>query len=371
MASITKRTGKKGTTYTVRIRIKGQPEVIKTFRRKTDAEKWAQSRQSAMEESRDFPERQRSKRTVREVIEKYLAEGFEKKTGSLDHQSRQLKWWLKRIGHVLLKNLTPEIICDNRGLLKKEKTNRGGTRSNSTVNRYMSALSSALTAAVSEWHWLEKNPIYQIPQLTENCGRNRFLNGEELLRLIKACSESTNKLLLPLFLLAVSTGVRRSEALRLRWANIDLKRRTAYIDKTKNGESRTVPLDGPVWIEILKLHKNRQPDSDLLFPGQDPTKPMDFRTAWDYALKRAGITDFRWHDNRHTTGSYLAMSGTTLAEIADILGQKTIAVANRYSHHYVEHKHKKVKAMNKKHLPANIVELATKHSPPPRQGDPS
>lgn len=371
MATITKRTGKKGTSYTARIRIKGHPEVTKTFRRKTDATEWLESTQSAIRDARDFPERLRSRRTVGEVIEKYLSEGFEDKPGSVEHQGRQLKWWLKRIGEVLLKNLTPEIICDNRTVLKKEQTNRGRPRTNSTVNRYMSALSSALTAAVSEWHWLEKNPIYQIPQLTENCGRNRFLNGEELLRLIKACSESANKLLLPLFLLAVATGVRRSEALRLRWTDIDPDRKTAYIAKSKNGEPRTVPLDGPVWEAISILRSNRQADSDLLFPGKNPIKPMDFRTAWDYALKRAGVTNFRWHDNRHTTGSYLAMSGATLAEIADILGQKTIAVAKRYSHHYVEHKRKKVKAMNRKHLPANIVEMATKHSPSPRQGDPS
>jgi integrase len=267
--------------------------------------------------------------------------GFEKKPGSVDHQTRQLKWWLKLIGAVLLRNLTPEIICDHRSMLKKERTKRGGPRSNSTVNRYMSALSAALTAAVTEWHWLDKNPIHQIPQLTENRGRDRFLNKEELLRLTKACFESKNRFLLALFLLSVATGIRRSEALRLRWKDIGINCKTAYIAKSKNGEPRTLPLEGPVRDEILKLHSNRRPDSELLFPGKDPNKPMDFRTALEFALNRAGITDFRWHDTRHTAGSYLAMSGVTLAEIADILGQKTIAVAKRYVHHNVEHNREK------------------------------
>lgn len=371
MATIIKRTGKKGTTYLARIRIKGHPEITKSFSRKTDAGDWINKTEAAIKENRDFPERQRCKRTVGDVIKRYLDEGFEKKPGSVDHQTRQLNWWFKRIGALLLRELTPEVICNHRSELKKGKTNRGGPRSTSTVNRYMSALSAALTAAVSTWHWLSKNPIKEIPQLTEDRGRDRFLNREEFLRLTKACGESLNRLLLPLFLLSVATGVRRSEALRLRWADIDMNRKTAYIAKSKNGEPRTMPLEGPVWDEILKLHTNRRDDAELLFPGKNPDRPIDFKTAWKNALVRAGITNFRWHDNRHTTGSYLAMSGTTLAEIADILGQKTIAVAKRYSHHYVEHKRKKVKRMNRQHIPANILDIAQKQSLQPKERKPS
>ncbi len=89
---------------------------------------------------------------------------------------------------------------------------------------------------------------------------------------------------------------------------------------------------------------------------------MDFSSAWAYALIRAKIFDFLWHDNRHTTGSYLAMSGATIAEIAEILGHKTIAVAKRYAHHTVEHKRRKLTEMNKKHIPESLVDDAMQHS---------
>ncbi len=50
------------------------------------------------------------------------------------------------------------------------------------------------------------------------------------------------------------------------------------------------------------------------------------------ALKTAGITDFHWHDLRHTAASYLAMSGVSLVEIAKVLGHRTLAMVARYSH---------------------------------------
>jgi integrase len=59
---------------------------------------------------------------------------------------------------------------------------------------------------------------------------------------------------------------------------------------------------------------------------------MDLRQPWETALKRAGIEDFRWHDLRHSSASYLAMSGASLAEIAEVLGHKTLQMVKRYAH---------------------------------------
>jgi integrase len=58
----------------------------------------------------------------------------------------------------------------------------------------------------------------------------------------------------------------------------------------------------------------------------------ELREAWTLALKAAGISNFRWHDLRHTAASYLAMSGVSLVEIAKILGHRTLAMVARYSH---------------------------------------
>ena len=59
---------------------------------------------------------------------------------------------------------------------------------------------------------------------------------------------------------------------------------------------------------------------------------MTATKAWYKAMERAGIEDFRFHDLRHTFASYLAMSGATLAELAEALGHKTLVMVKRYTH---------------------------------------
>jgi integrase len=59
---------------------------------------------------------------------------------------------------------------------------------------------------------------------------------------------------------------------------------------------------------------------------------MDIRYAWEQARTRAGLEDFRFHDLRHSTASYLAMSGASLVEIAEVLGHKTLQMVRRYAH---------------------------------------
>ena len=73
---------------------------------------------------------------------------------------------------------------------------------------------------------------------------------------------------------------------------------------------------------------------------------MGIREAWEYAVKRAGIADFRFHDLRHTFASYLAMNGATL-EIAEVLGHKTLAMVKRYAHLSEAHTRGVVERMNR------------------------
>jgi len=96
---------------------------------------------------------------------------------------------------------------------------------------------------------------------------------------------------------------------------------------------------GPALDAVAEWCNDRPqiPDA-LVFPGRlDPTKPLDFERAWQTALKRAGLEDFRFHDLRHCAASYLAMNGASLAEIAEVLGHKSLQMVKRYSHLSHEH----------------------------------
>jgi integrase len=74
----------------------------------------------------------------------------------------------------------------------------------------------------------------------------------------------------------------------------------------------------------------------------DSSQPVCIRTAWEAAVKRAELQDFRFHDIRHTTASYLTMDGTSTREVAEVLGHKSLQTTKRYSHLANAHKRKLV-----------------------------
>jgi len=156
-------------------------------------------------------------------------------------------------------------------------------------------------------------------------------------------------LLYPCVVLAISTGMRQAELMELVWSDINLKDGFLILHETKNGERRRVTLAGAC-LELLREHaKLRRLDTKLLFPSsRNPQKPIDLRKAFLNALEAAQINDFKWHDLRHCTASYLAMNGASLAEIAEVLGHKTLSMVKRYAHLSDGHVSNVVASMNAK-----------------------
>ena len=146
-------------------------------------------------------------------------------------------------------------------------------------------------------------------------------------------------MLYPIVLIALTTGARRNEILNLRWNNVDLRKRIAILEDTKNRERRSLTLVPQVVEELKKLKKIRRIDDDLIFahPKTGKHSYYHFEKAWRKARQDAGISDFRFHDLRHSCASYLAMNGATTAEIAAVLGHKTLVMVKRYSHLSDEH----------------------------------
>jgi integrase len=342
MASIQKRPQ----GYRVRVRLKGQPLQSATFERLTDARKWAQSTESAIREGRHFKRAEAKKHTVADLVERFECNVAPHKGEGGAKYGRQLAWWRDRIGAYTLADMTPALIAEQRDELSRTINYRGTVTTPATVNRYLAALSVACMIAVKEWGWIEHNPLSKVAKLKEPRGRVRFLSDEERERLLTACRESDSKDLYIAVVLALSTGARRMEILGARWPQVDFNRATLTLEETKNGERRVLPLTGHA-LELMRQHaKVRRLDSDLVFPNVKGTKPIDLRHAFEKALQRAEIDDFRWHDLRHSAVSYLAMNGATLAEIAEVLGHKTLAMVKRYAHLSEAHTAKVVGKMN-------------------------
>lgn len=350
MALIEKRMTDDGKiSYRVRIRIKGSPQESATFARLTDAKKWVQSIESAIRENRHFKVSEAKRHTLSELIDRYCVNVLPNKK-SAKTQFQQLNWWKTKIGSRALSDITPSLIAEYRDELGREITIRGKPPSPATVVRYMAALSHAFTIAVKEWGWMEDSPMRKVTKPREPRGRVRFLSDEERVRLLESCKESSSPYLYPVVVLALSTGMRSGEITGLTWDNVDLNRGRAILHETKNGERRAVALKGHA-LELLKeLGKVRRIDSNLLFPAKETktTKPIDLRKPWEAAVQKTELHDFRFHDLRHSAASYLAMNGASLAEIAEVLGHKTLQMVKRYAHLSEGHTARVVESMNQK-----------------------
>ena len=350
MATIQERVAHDGsTTYRVQIRLKGYPAQTASFSRKTDAKKWNAQTETAIREGRHFKTTEAKRHTLAEAIKRYIKQVLPSKPKSFDKQANQLKWWTEKIGAFTLADVTPSMIAEQRDKLSVGITIRGTKRNQATVNRYLAALSHVFTIASKEWGWVDSNPLSKVRKLTEARGRVRFLSDDERDRLLAACKESVCEELYLLVVLFLSTGARRMEILGLRWSDVDLNRRVILLEHTKNNERRILPLQGHAYDLLNSYAKIRRINTELIFASKtNPEKPMDIRTAWEGALKRAEIQDFKLHDCRHSAASYLAMNGATLSEIAEVLGHKTLQMVKRYAHLSDSHTAGVVEKMNKK-----------------------
>jgi len=377
MASIRKIEGKLGIKYRVEVRIKGFPPQTARFDRLTDAKKWAQDTESAIRQRRYFKTAEAQRHTVADMVDRYLkSETKDLKTA--DERKQHLLFWREKIGSYVLADVTADLIGTVRDqlanepiittrkvkerLAPEEGKRRGKViekvvetrrqRNGATVNRYLAAFSHCLSVATNEWEWLEVSPMPKVKKLKEARGRVRFLDDDERARLLAACQENKNPYLYAICILALSTGMRQSEIMNLTWADIDFSNRRIILEETKNGERRAAPLVGKAYelLEELRKSKVRRIDTNLVFPGIQAMNrgPASIRTAFLFAVKKAKIENFKFHDLRHSAASYLAMNGATLAEIAAVLGHKTLAMVKRYAHLSDTHVSSVVESMNKK-----------------------
>jgi integrase len=173
------------------------------------------------------------------------------------------------------------------------------------------------------------NPVAKRKMLPEPSGRVRYLSDEEEARLMKALPAVKDRDRVTVLL---QTGFRRGEFLGLRWRDVDFKAGVLTIPKSKNGETRHVPMTSTVRT-ILSHLPRRLDASALVFPNSEGHRDLRWaqRTV-PAAVRAAKIEGFRFHDLRHTFASRLAMERVDLLAIKELGGWKSLAMVQRYAH---------------------------------------
>lgn len=219
-------------------------------------------------------------------------------------KQRHLDWWRTKIGKYGLTKISSDLIAGCRQELAAGVTSKQTKRTPATVNRYLASLSTVMTYAVRECGWIMDNPCLRVAKFTESKGRDRIASRDECPRLLEECKNSRNEHLLPVVLLAITTGMRQGEILGLTWDCIDLDRQVINLKETKNGRPRTVSIVDQSLDLLKEHHSKRSPYTPYVFPAKKRFGKISIRKAWDEAVKRAGIDNLRFHDLRHTFATY-------------------------------------------------------------------
>jgi len=192
-----------------------------------------------------------------------------------------------------------------------------------TINRHLAVTRAILRMARDEWQWIDSMP--KIRLLSGEVERDRWLTREEADRLISVSPPH----LTALIRFALATGCRAREITSLEWHRVDLERKTAWLDKTKNGTPRGVPLNLDA-IEVLLSVQGNHPQYCFTYQKQ-PIKTAITNHAWYAAIEKAGLSDLRFHDLRHTWASWHRQAGTSCDELKDLGGWKSRSMVDRYA----------------------------------------
>ena len=232
---------------------------------------------------------------------------------------------LSAMGKFYLDEITAQMV------VKMMTDMRAAGYANGTCNRPVIFLRYMLNLA-SDWGIpnLERNPAKKV-QLFEETQRQRFLSPFEMRALINALENDENVQAAKAIELLLLTGARRNEITQARWEHMNLQQKTMLVPLSKSGKPRTISLNKAACYLISKLPSRGE--SPWLFPSPITGRPCPaLYYPWARVRKRAGLTDLRLHDLRHSYASNLVNGGVSLYVVQQLLGHTNPRTTQRYAH---------------------------------------
>lgn len=307
-------------------------KVSRTFKTMEEAKAWAEPLVEDLieEDERNNVRKELSSLTIDDLLDYYLKDPKVTALSGYDYYCGLADWWKEHYGDVRVLEFGVIHLHEAREKLPKSGIKKDW--SNATVNRHLSLMRAA-------WNWGRTAgfvPVKRVwPEklmLPEPEGRTRFLSPDELQSLLAAAEK--DEVLRAAILVSVATGLRQSELLGLKWADINFDRAWVTVHKSKNKTRRQVHLTSEAVIALQGLKAATVVNPNAVFLAKDggPLTSSGLNGRWKDARAEAKLVDFHWHDLRHTCASILAQNGATLLEIGSVLGHKSPSMTMRYAH---------------------------------------
>jgi len=259
----------------------------------------------------------------KEAALRWVQESTHKATQDLDLM--HLRWLDRHLGGLMLAEVNRDVIDKITQVRLAEGV------SNASVNRLLQCVRVILRRAANDWEWLERAP--KIRMLHEATRRIRWLTRDQAERLIAELPEH----LAAMVRFSLETGLRKSNVTELQWSEVDLEARRAWIhpDQAKARKAIGVPLSSAA-VVVLRQQIGRHPKYVFTYKGLAPVVQVNGK-AWKAALTRVGVTDFRWHDLRHTWASWHVQAGTPLYVLQELGSWESPEMVQRYAHLSTDH----------------------------------
>jgi len=347
MATFDKVSRKKGTGWRARVRVGTHPPSQKTFDKKGDAKTWATQQEYKIKMNKILPELESKKHTVNDLCKRYLEKILVTDKDQHDRKKGHLSHFRRGFGFKTLADLNKSDISNLVEELGKEITCRKTVRKQSTVARYVSTLNHCFEYGVNDLEWIPSNIVKKVSKPKESPPSTRYLEPDEFTKLLSQIN-ITSPRLSRLFLVLAFSGMRVGEALSIKAKDFSVEDNCVIIRKTKNKEIRRVSIFGAGFESLSDLiEKNKSRGRDWQpFGGNSSKNYQSFRRLLIKSMDACKVKGFGFHGLRHTVASYLAMSGSQLQDIAEILGHKSIKMAARYSHLMEKHTKNKMQKLS-------------------------
>jgi integrase len=193
-----------------------------------------------------------------------------------------------------------------------------------------------------QWDLLTDNPAVGVGKLREAGGRTRFLDHEEIVRLLNSATDGFR----PILITALHTGMRRGEILSLKWSEVDLGNGIITVQESKSGRKRVIPVDETLHKVLYRLPSRFQKGYVFPSPVKLGKRRFDVLRQWRNVIKRAEIENVRFHDLRHTFASHLVMNAVDIKTVQELLGHASLNMTMRYTHLAPDHRMRAIKILD-------------------------
>lgn len=222
--------------------------------------------------------------------------------------------------------------------------------SSATINRELAALGKIFSLAIANGYTRE-NPLREVCKLRVTNKLERHLSPEEEKRMLQVCDDDfsfsnlsiaeqeklrqrhngEHAYLKPILIMALNTGMRKSEILNMTWNCVDFEKNEISALNTKNGKKNTIPMSSKLRQTLLKMYSPQNHNKYVFTNPYTGTKYNDIKKCFKTVCKLAGVKNLRFHDLRHTGATRMVAAGVPLPVVRQILNHASIQTTMRYA----------------------------------------